>query len=140
MVMTLVRVTLVLVGTAAYLGLAVLGWGGFTAFFSRPPLIALAIVTFALAGAALFAGGSLSSGEREDRGNRWVIVAFGLIGLLDGYLPAYTDRSELWTADGDAVCRGPSNSPACPSRRRPGPETGVHGVAARWPPIGYQGA
>jgi hypothetical protein len=28
MVLTIVRVTLVLVGTAAYLGLAMLGWGG----------------------------------------------------------------------------------------------------------------
>jgi protein-S-isoprenylcysteine O-methyltransferase Ste14 len=34
---------------------------------------------------------------REDRANRWVIVAFGLIGLLDAYLPAYTDRKEFWT-------------------------------------------
>ena len=28
--MTIVRVTLVIVGTAAYLGLAILGWGGWT--------------------------------------------------------------------------------------------------------------
>ena len=40
---------------------------------------------------------------REDRGNRWVLVAFGVLGLLDGYLPAYTDRIEFWTIDGDAV-------------------------------------
>jgi protein-S-isoprenylcysteine O-methyltransferase Ste14 len=40
---------------------------------------------------------------REDRANRWVIVAFGLIGLLDAYLPAYTDRKEFWTLDGDAI-------------------------------------
>jgi protein-S-isoprenylcysteine O-methyltransferase Ste14 len=72
-------------------------------YFSHPPLIALAIGTFALAGAALFAGGNLSPGEREDRGNRWVIVAFGLLGLLAGYLPAYADRNEWWTIDGDAV-------------------------------------
>ena len=26
-----------------------------------------------------FAGGNLSSGEREDRANRWVIAAFGVI-------------------------------------------------------------
>jgi protein-S-isoprenylcysteine O-methyltransferase Ste14 len=103
MVMLLVRATLILVGTAAYLGLAVLGLGGFMVYFSHPPLIALAIGTFALAGAALFAGGNLSPGEREDRGNRWVIVAFGLLGLLAGYLPAYADRNEWWTIDGDAV-------------------------------------
>src|SRR5262249_36734066 len=73
------------------------------AFFSHPALIALVIVLFALSGAALFAGGNLSRGEREDRSNRWVIWAFGLIGLLDAYLPAWTDRRELWTFDGDPV-------------------------------------
>jgi protein-S-isoprenylcysteine O-methyltransferase Ste14 len=103
MVMPIVRLTLIIGGTAAYLGLAILGWGGFAAFFSHPALTALAIVLFALSGAAVFAGGNLSPGEREDRSNRWVLVAFGLIGLLDGYLPAYTDRRELWTLDGDTI-------------------------------------
>lgn len=76
------RALLILLGTAAYLGLAVLGWGGFTAFFSHPALIALAGVLFALAVVSFFAGGSLSPGIREDRSNRWVIVAFSVIGLL----------------------------------------------------------
>jgi hypothetical protein len=35
-----------------------------------------------MSGAALFSGGNLSPGEREDRANRWVLVAFALIGLL----------------------------------------------------------
>jgi len=94
---------LIVVGTAAQLGLAVLGRGGFTAFFSQPALVALAIALFALSSAALFAGGNLSPGVREDRGNRWVIVAFVLIGLLDIYLPAYADRKDFWTIDGDAI-------------------------------------
>ena len=92
-----------LLGTLGYLGLAVLGWGGFAAFFSHPPLVAVAIVTFMLAGAALFTSGNVSSGEREDRGNRWVLVAFGVIGLAAAYLPAYTDRIDFWTIDGDAM-------------------------------------
>jgi hypothetical protein len=92
-----------IVGTLAYLGLAILGLGGFAAFFSHAALIALAIVLFVLSGVALFSGGNLSPGEREDRGNRWVIAAFGLIGLLQAYLPAYTDRIDFWTLDGDAV-------------------------------------
>lgn len=91
------------VGTAAYLGLAVLGWGGFAAFFSHPALIALTVATFAMTAAAFFAGGNLSPGTREDRSNRWVLTAFGVIGLLNAYLPAYTDRKEFWTIDGDAV-------------------------------------
>lgn len=28
---------------------------------------------------------------------------FFIIGLLNGYLPAYTDRNELWTIDGDTI-------------------------------------
>jgi protein-S-isoprenylcysteine O-methyltransferase Ste14 len=90
-------------GSAAYLGLAVLGWGGFAAFFSHPALTALAVVLGVIAGAAFFAGGNVSPGVREDRGNRLVLVAFVLIGLLAAWLPAYTDRNEFWVIDGDAV-------------------------------------
>ena len=32
-----------------------------------------------------------------------MIAAFGLIGLVAAYLPAYTDRKEFWTLDGDAI-------------------------------------
>jgi protein-S-isoprenylcysteine O-methyltransferase Ste14 len=97
------RVTLIMVGAAAYLGVAILGGGGFALFFSQSPLIALSVVLFALAGAALFAGGNLSPGECEDRGNRWVLIAFGVLGLLGAYLPAYTDRLEFWVIDGDTI-------------------------------------
>src|SRR6266545_2385893 len=92
-----------MVGTLAYLGLAILGWGGFEAFFSHQALIALAIALLMLSGVALFSRGNLSPGEREDRANRWVIAAFGLIGLLAAYLPAYTDRKEFWILDGDTI-------------------------------------
>src|SRR6516225_2111323 len=92
-----------IVGSLAYLGLAILGWGSFAAFFSHPPLIALVIVGFVLTGVALFSGGNLSPGEREDKGNRWVLAAFGVIGILLAYLPAYTDRKDFWTLDGDAI-------------------------------------
>jgi protein-S-isoprenylcysteine O-methyltransferase Ste14 len=97
------RLALVLVSTAVYFSLAILGWGGFAPFSSHPPLIALAVVTAILAIVSCFAGGNLSSGVREDRSNRWVLIAFGIIGLLDGYVPAYTDRIGLWTIDDDTV-------------------------------------
>jgi len=92
-----------LTGTAAYFGLAVLGWGGPAAFFRHPALIALAVALFVMAGAALLAGGNISPGVREDRGNRWVIAALSLIGVLAAFLPAWTDRNEFWTLDGDAI-------------------------------------
>jgi protein-S-isoprenylcysteine O-methyltransferase Ste14 len=96
------RIALVVLGTAAYLGLAVLGWGG-TAFFSNAARVVLVIVTLAMGLVATFAGGNLNPGVREDRGNRWVIPVFGLIGLLIGFLPAYTDRIGFWTIDGDPI-------------------------------------
>ena len=86
-----------------YLGLAVVGWGGVDAFFANPARTAVVIATAMMAGAALFSSANLSTGEREDRSNRWVIGALGLIGLLSAWLPAYTDRKELWTIDGDVV-------------------------------------
>lgn len=101
--MSLVALVTAVVATVLYLCLAVLGWGGFAAFFSNPARVALAIVTLLLGVAALFTSGNLSSGEREDRSNRWVLAAFGVIGLLIGFLPAYTDRIEFWTMDGDTL-------------------------------------
>jgi protein-S-isoprenylcysteine O-methyltransferase Ste14 len=92
------------VGAAAYLGLAVLGWGGDAAsFFSHTPLVALAVELFVLTAVSFFAGGNLSPGVREDRRNRWVLAAFAVIGLADAYLPAWTDRNDFWTLDGDIV-------------------------------------
>jgi len=92
-----------LVGTLAYLALAVLGWHGISAFFSHPPLMALTVVLFALAGVSLFTSGNLSSGQQEDRANRWVLAVFSVLGLLLGFLPAYSDRHEFWTIDGDTI-------------------------------------
>ena len=39
--------------------------------FSDPALIALVAVLFSLSGLTFFAGGNLSPGVREARGNRW---------------------------------------------------------------------
>ena len=97
------RLTFIIASTAACLGLAVLGWGGIAAFFSHPALLALALALAVLAGASFVGGGNLSPGLREDRGNRWVIVAFALISVLQAYLPAYADRKQLWTIDGNTV-------------------------------------
>ena len=90
-------------GTLAYLGLAAVGEGGLAPFLSHSPLVTLAIVTLALAATALFTRGNLSSGEREDRGNRWVLGAFALIGLMLGYAPALSDRLDLFVVDGETT-------------------------------------
>jgi protein-S-isoprenylcysteine O-methyltransferase Ste14 len=97
------RVVLILLGTAANLGLAVLGWGGIAGFFSSPARVALAVATFVLAVVSVFAGGNISPGQREDRDNRWVLAAFTAIGLCLGFFPAYAERNEVWVIGGDAV-------------------------------------
>jgi protein-S-isoprenylcysteine O-methyltransferase Ste14 len=91
------------VSIVVYLGLAVLGWGGISSFFAYPPFIVLAIVLVLLTFASVFTEASLSSGQREDRGNRWVIPALALLGLLAGLFAPYTDRKDFWTVDGDTV-------------------------------------
>jgi protein-S-isoprenylcysteine O-methyltransferase Ste14 len=96
-------IALAIVGTLGYLALAILGKGGLAAFLSSPPLVAIAVVTLLLALVSVFSRGNLSVGEREDRANRWVLAAFGVLGVLGAWLPAYTDRQDLWTFDGDTI-------------------------------------
>jgi protein-S-isoprenylcysteine O-methyltransferase Ste14 len=98
-----VKILAVALSTAVYLALAIAGWGGPAEFFSHDALIALTVAVCILAAASLFAGGSLSAGVREDRGNRWVITAFVVISVASAWLPAWTDRHEFWTFGGDAV-------------------------------------
>lgn len=91
------------IGCAAYLGLAILGWGSVAGFFAQPALVALTIVFILLTVGSFFVGGSLSAGVREDRGNRWVLPIFVIIGFVSAYLPAYCDRIDFWTFGGTGL-------------------------------------
>jgi protein-S-isoprenylcysteine O-methyltransferase Ste14 len=97
------RFILTIAGSLAYLGLAVLGWGGPAGFFAQPARVALAIVLGVLAVAAFFAGGNISPGVREDRGNRWVIPVFAAIGVATGFLSPWTDRAGILVLDGEPL-------------------------------------
>jgi protein-S-isoprenylcysteine O-methyltransferase Ste14 len=87
----------------AYLGLAIVGAGGPGRFFSYPPLTAVTLVTIALGVTGLFSEGHIGAGVKEDRSNRWVIAALGVLGVLGAYLPAYTDRIDFLTLGGEGV-------------------------------------
>jgi protein-S-isoprenylcysteine O-methyltransferase Ste14 len=100
------RAKILITGTVSIViqfGLAIAGWGGWNAFFAHPSLRALAWVTVGLAALAVPSGGGLSTGEKEDRSNRWVLAVFSVIALLMAYFSAYTDRVGFWTLDGDAM-------------------------------------
>jgi protein-S-isoprenylcysteine O-methyltransferase Ste14 len=99
----LVRVIAALSGALLYAGLAIWGGDGIREFFREPARAAMIVILFAASIAALFTKGNLSTGVKEDRRNRWVLGAFGILGLLSGYLPAYSDRMNWWTIDGDTV-------------------------------------
>ncbi|UCZ87722.1 isoprenylcysteine carboxylmethyltransferase family protein [Pseudomonas sp. L5B5] len=92
-----------LLGALAYLGLAIWGRGGFAAFFGHPALILVALATLLMVVASLYTQVNLSSGDQEDRGNRWVLPVFGVIGLASGFLPAYCDRLDVWTFGGEGL-------------------------------------
>lgn len=91
------------VSIAIQFGLAIVAWGGWGAFFQHLAFQALAGVTIILAVLAVFSGGGLSSGEKEDRSNRWVLGAFSVIALLMAFFSSYTDRLGFWTLDGDSM-------------------------------------
>lgn len=93
-----------LVSIVIQFGLAILGWGGWRPFFAHPALRALAGVTIGLVVLSIFSGfGGLSTSEKEDRGNRWVLAVFTIIALLIAYFSAYTDRAGFWTLDGSTL-------------------------------------
>ena len=93
-----------LVTAAIQFGLGIWGWGGWAAFFAHPARQALLWVTLFLILVAMFSGSSgLSSGQKEDKDDRWVLVAFVVIAFLGAYLSAFTDRIGFLVLGGDAV-------------------------------------
>jgi protein-S-isoprenylcysteine O-methyltransferase Ste14 len=88
-------ISLVCIG--CFFGGAVWSEGGVDAFFAEPALIALTVLTGLMTIAALFTKANLSAGEREDRGNRWVLIALGAISVASAVVPAYCDRIGFWT-------------------------------------------
>ena len=102
--MTTLRMLLTgIVAIVIQFALAIAGWGGWTAFWAHPAMRGVAWVTAGLALLAIFTQGNLGTGEKEDRGNRWVLGAFTLIAVLMSYFSALTDRIGFWTIDGDTM-------------------------------------
>jgi protein-S-isoprenylcysteine O-methyltransferase Ste14 len=88
---------------ALYVEFAALGWGDWTALMAHPARAGAIIVTVLSSIAAMFTSGNISSGRREDTKNRWIFLPILVLGFALGWLPAYTDRREIWTIDGDVA-------------------------------------
>src|SRR5579872_3033994 len=92
-----------LIAGSVQFAIAILLLGGWKAFVSHSPLIALVVVTLAMLVVAPFSNVNLSSGEKEDRANRWVFIAFSVIALASAVVPPYADRIDFWTIDGETT-------------------------------------
>lgn len=93
-----------IVAIAIQFALAIAGWKAWNEFFAHKPFQVLAWLSAALVVVAAFSGSSgLSSGKEEDRGNRWVLAVFFVLGFAEAYFSAYTDRIGFWTLDGNAM-------------------------------------
>jgi protein-S-isoprenylcysteine O-methyltransferase Ste14 len=89
--------------SGALYGIVVVWARGVEAFLANPALVGLAFVYVALTVAALFVGGNLSPGEREDRANRWVLPVFAILGLAIAVVPAFDDARGFSTFGGDGL-------------------------------------
>ncbi len=85
------------------LGAVVFAEGGARAVLGEPAIVAFLLVSLALFVAANLTEGNLSPGVREDRGNRWVIAAFAVLGLGLLAVSLGFDRAGILTLDGEAV-------------------------------------
>src|ERR1700680_1726211 len=96
---------LIIVSAATLLApiLPILAWGDIAGFFAHPARAGYVAASILGAIAGSFANVSLSGGCGEGRGKRWGLWLLGLISITMSFLPAYMDRRDIWTLDGDAV-------------------------------------
>jgi len=108
--------TFIVVATLAYLGLAVLGWGGLANFFSHHPYRTHGVLAV-LAGASYFAGGNIA---RRTRGSRQPLGSHSitLLGLLERLSAGLHRPQGVLDLDRDTLrwFGRPSSSPSeCPA-------------------------
>jgi protein-S-isoprenylcysteine O-methyltransferase Ste14 len=94
---------LMILSAALFLGLAALGWGSWGGLLAHPARAGACLVVILATAAALFTGINLGGCTRPGARGRWILAPATLISLGVAWLPAYADRRDLGTLDGDAV-------------------------------------
>jgi len=87
---------------ASQWALAIFAWGGVKAFFAHQAFIALAAAALCMIAMTPFTRGSFNPGDKEDRGNRWVIPALCCLAYANSFISPLTDRLDLFTFGGDS--------------------------------------
>jgi len=72
---------LMVLATVLSLGLAALGWGGWSPLLAHPARVGACVVTVLTAVAVACSSANLEGLKRPDTHNRWILVAFGLLAL-----------------------------------------------------------
>ena len=90
-------------GAVVSIGLGALGWGGFGRLVAHPARAAYVALTVVFTGVALLSPVNFSSGEREDVGNRLMLVPSAVGMLVLSWVMPYMDRLDAWTIDGDTT-------------------------------------
>ncbi|MBX6316760.1 MAG: isoprenylcysteine carboxylmethyltransferase family protein [Isosphaeraceae bacterium] len=94
---------LMILSGVLFLGLAAWGWGSGSGLLAHPARAGACLVVVLATVAALFAGLNLSGFQRPGAHGYWLLVPIALITVALAWLPAYTDRRDLGTLDGDMV-------------------------------------
>ena len=80
-----------------------LGWGSLGGLLSDPSRVGAFVVVGLASVASLFTGINLGGCVRADAKDRWMLAPLGLISLGIAGVPAYDDRHDLATIDGEAT-------------------------------------
>lgn len=83
--------------------LSALGWGGLPALLAHPARVTFIALLLVMTVVALLSPVNLSSGQREDVGNRRIFVPTALGFFLLAWLMPYMDRYDAWTIDDDVA-------------------------------------
>jgi protein-S-isoprenylcysteine O-methyltransferase Ste14 len=94
---------LVVFSTLLFLGLPALGWRGWEALIANPVRACACAVVVLASFAVAFSSANGEGFRRPDAHGRWIILPVLVFSLLLAWLPAETDRRDLWTLDGEGV-------------------------------------
>jgi protein-S-isoprenylcysteine O-methyltransferase Ste14 len=95
-------VVLVVVSIGLFLVLPVWGWGSLGDFVDHPARVGACLTIILASIAFLFSGASMGGDTRADGRTRWILLFAMAFTLMMACLPAYADRRDIATLDGDA--------------------------------------
>jgi protein-S-isoprenylcysteine O-methyltransferase Ste14 len=86
-----------------FVALPALGWGSFSGLFAHPARAGAFAVIGLAALASLFSGMNLAGCVRPDAKERWRLAPITAIAFLAALVPAFDDRHDIATIDGDVT-------------------------------------